>query len=213
MSSAADTKLPEKFEKLLADMPVADRDWDALAAKVVERAMSASDTPANLLEPPLPPEEGEAGFERSEAKATSAPKATVSLAELARASVKKKNEGTKDIALESLAVATQARAQVDEIAERVQAATRQPRASTPDVEEAKPVAKPPVAKAEKPAPREAATEPPAAPAQQVVAQPARVSRGPWIVSGFAVLAAAAAIAISVSKKEAPPPLVMNEVSQ
>ena len=47
-------KLPETVEKLLADMPVADRDWDALASRTVEQAMLAKETPASLLEPPLP---------------------------------------------------------------------------------------------------------------------------------------------------------------
>jgi hypothetical protein len=110
--------------------------------------------------------------------------ATVSQADLARASVKKKTEGTKDIALESLAVASQARAQVDEIAERVKARTQQ---GTGDE-----------------APRQVA-EKPGVPAPQVQA-----SRGPWIVTGFAVLAAAAAIAISQRPKTEPPALAVSQ---
>jgi hypothetical protein len=214
MSSASETKLGERAEKLLTDMPVAERDWEAMAARTVEKALASSEaTPRDLFDAPLPAEQGEPGFERKE---TTAPKATVSLADLARASVKKKSDATKDIALESLAVASQARAQVDEIAGRVQAAARQARASSPDVEERERTPEAPALVAAAPDVAEAPPAPAPVPvvtgANAVVPpRPTAPSRGPWIVSGIAVLAAAAAIAISLRPKDERAPLVVNDL--
>jgi hypothetical protein len=184
-------KLPAKAEALLEEWPLEEPEWEAFATRIVERAKAepAQDV-AELLRAPLPAEPGEGGYEKTPEKVEG--KASFSLAELARASVKKKSEGAKDIALESLQVASRERASVEEVVERVQAAKPQekPPASTRDLATRVP-------------PSNAWIEEhqgtPSLP-QRVVHEP-RPSRGPWIVSGFAALAAAAALILALKKSE------------
>jgi hypothetical protein len=213
-------KLPAKAEAWLKDWPLAEPEWEAFATRIVERAKAEPARDADDVSgAPLPAEPGEDGYqlktpikaevtpikaEVTPIKAEGTPvkaggvKAPLSLADLARASVKKKNEGAKDIALESLQVASRERASVEEVAERVQAA------------------KPP----EKRPPRDLADRVPPSSAwveehQGAPSLPPRVtegprpSRGPWIVSGFAAIAAAAALILALKKSEPAPVATVN----
>lgn len=187
-------KLPAQAEALLNDWPLKEPEWEAFATRIVERAKAEPARDGDdVFCAPLPPEPGEDGYE-PQAPLTEAGKSPPrSLAELARASVKRKNEAAKDIALESLLVASRERASVEGLAERVQAA-------------AKPAEKPAPHVAERVPPPEAWVEehrgtpslpPPSAPS---VAS----TRGPWILSGIAALAAAAALLLALKKSEPAP---------
>ncbi len=194
-------KLPAKAEALLEEWPLAEPEWEAFATRIVERAQAepARDV-EDLSSAPLPPEPGEDGFELKTPTKVEGAKAPFSLADLARASVKKKNEAAKDIALESLQVASRERASVEEVVERVQAS--------------KPAVKPPASTrdlAERVPPSSAWVEEhqgaPSLPPR--VTREARPSRGPWIVSGVAAVAAAAALILALKKSEpAPAPVTI-----
>jgi hypothetical protein len=189
-------KLPAKAEALLEEWPLAEPEWEAFATRIVERAKAEPARDAEELSvAPLPPEPGEDGYElKTPAKAEGA-KAPFSLADLARASVKKKSEAAKDIALESLQVASRERASVEEVVERVQAS--------------KPAVKPPASTREltlRVPPSSAWVEEhqgaPSLPPR--ITREARASRGPWIVSGVAALAAAAALILALKKSDPAP---------
>jgi hypothetical protein len=192
-------KLPAKAEALLKEWPLEEPEWEAFATRIVERAKAEPARDADeLLVAPLPAEPGEDGYEQKTPTKAEGAKAPFSLADLARASVKKKSEATKDIALESLQVASRERASVEEVVERVQAS--------------KPEAKPPAGTrdiAERVPPSSAWVEEhqgaPSLPPR--VTREARPSRGPWIVSSVAALAAAAALILALKKSE-PAPLAI-----
>lgn len=119
-------KLSDRAEALLQNWSVAERDWEA-DAKAIESKLAAvapGSTDPALLEPPLPREAGE-GEIRAEAVPAPAPsEKPQSLAELARASVRRNSDASdaKELAKETLAVASMRRGPSAELVERVQAA-------------------------------------------------------------------------------------------
>ncbi len=216
MNSGPEEKLPARAEALLSEWSLAERDWEALAERTVEKARATSGTiDEALFAAPLPPEAGEPGFEAGSSAAAAvtagAPVAPKSLAELARASMKRKSEGANDIARESLAVASQARAQVDEIAERVQAASKPRSASVPDIEAE---AAAPSAAEEEPSAADEAAPQPSTPLRSVppAAPTGTPSRGPLYLSAFAALAAAAAVVIVMTRKTPEPPIALQSTT-
>jgi hypothetical protein len=189
-----ESKLPAKAEAWLKDWPLEEPEWEAFATRIVERAKATPPQDADDVSgAPFPAEPGEDGYELKSPVKAEAVKAPVSLADLARASVKKKSEAAKDIALESLQVASRERASAEGLAERVQAA--------------KPTEKPPVRDlAERVPPPSAWVEEhqgaPSLPSR--VTEGPRASRGPWIVSSVAAIAAAAALILALKKSDPAP---------
>ncbi|MBK8994344.1 MAG: hypothetical protein IPM35_01135 [Myxococcales bacterium] len=172
-----EARLPKPFEAMLEGWPVAERDdafWDDGAEKITERLESARGEAAAhsaLLEPPLPAEAGEPGFERTPKAEEPPPR---SLAELARMSLATEapKSGATDLALASLSLANGARASSPLIAEAETAA----RASAPAVE--------PVAAA--------------APVQALpVRRPQRSAAGPLAMAAIGLMGLAAAAVIVV----------------
>src|SRR5688572_13574392 len=114
-----DPKLVLRAEALAANLSSQEPDWEALAARVSARLADATEPDDALLAAPFPEVEGESPLDRlvspkqaAPVAASSAAREAVSLADLARASVARRGgrEAT-NIAKESLAVASQTRAQ------------------------------------------------------------------------------------------------------
>jgi hypothetical protein len=126
--------LPRGIESLLSNFPIPERDWEASAKAIQARIASETENGKlgcddALLEAPLPPEIGE----EARTSGINANPRGQSLAELARKSVAKnraKSDSTA-IAKESFSIATRARAESHEIADRISKA-RDREASQPD---------------------------------------------------------------------------------
>ncbi len=164
-----DPKLLLRAEKLVAELPLKEPDWETLASRVEKEALLPPATDETLfVAPVLAAEPGEATEpERPAAKPASLPPAPepssqrepVSLADLARATVAKRSSAERaSIARESLDIASQRRGQGEQVVERVQATT---------------------------AGRQAITIPPARPERS------GDSRGVWIGVGIAAIGLAA----------------------
>jgi hypothetical protein len=133
------------------------------------------------------PVEVEATSEPAAARAPEAPRETVSLADLARASIARRGSSeAANIAKESLAMASQSRARGDQVAQRVQAASS--------------VAPPP------PSARRSTAPPPNA-------QGGEVLRGPWIGVAIAGVGLAAAFALVLSGRNNQAPVAVIETAQ
>jgi hypothetical protein len=174
------TKLPRHADELLRDFPLAEPDFEAQAKAIEARlGVPPADTTTDwLLAPVLEPEPGEP--EAPSSARSAAPK--VSLAELARRSVQKKDDST-ELARELMAVAAQHRRPTAEMVERVRAAGRSVATATPLPASATPV------------PTNAAEE--AARPSGVIARPSAPSPGDRRGEVIAVLGGALALAASV----------------
>jgi hypothetical protein len=207
--------LLKRAEAALTGLSIREPNWDELASRIEGAATgTGSDEPA-LFDAPLPQsaDDGESLLITAPADdsvpvphaATTAPREsnpplaataaearreTVSLAELARASIAKRGHAEKaSIAKETLAVASQSRAEGERIAQRVQAAS-QARAASPHV-----------------APQSAPPPPPSA-RRAASTRPGDVLKGPWpgvVIGGVAL---AAAFALFFNRPEAPAPVTI-----
>jgi hypothetical protein len=109
-----DSKLALRAESLARALELREPDWDAFERRVTERLASAPAADETLLASPLPELE-----EERRARSGAEPRESVSLADLARATVAKRAENeAASVAKESLALASQKRAQVERIGER-----------------------------------------------------------------------------------------------
>jgi hypothetical protein len=130
------------------------------------------------------------------ARRAKAKREPVSLADLARASVARRGSAeAANIAKESLAVASQSRAQGEQIAQRVQAAVSQP-------EHAQASVRPPA-----PSARNVSTIPPARP------RGGDILRGPWPGIAIAVVALAASFALYLSRPEPQPITIVQPAAE
>jgi hypothetical protein len=170
-----DSKLVLRAESLARALELREPDWDAFEQRVTERLASAPPAGEALLAPPFPELE-----EERRTRSGGEPRESVSLADLARATVAKRAENeAASVAKESLALASQQRAQVERIAERKSRAAAQAAAPTPEAQPAK-------------------------------TQPARTnvwdSRGPWL--GVAVAAVGLAASFGLYFARQPPNTVV-----
>jgi hypothetical protein len=197
MSERDDVRLPRSAEAILGDWPAPERDeafWEASAVATMLRAEQADAASTDaLLHAPLPPEPGEPGAQDAVRLARPAAPASagMSLAELARQSLADEAAANqaREIAEESLSIASRARESIPEIAAAV-------RASRPPA----PPAGGPEVRADEPRPSPAA--------------PRRHSRlAPVAGVGAALLGIAAAVALylrtdPVPEAQQPAPVVV-----
>jgi hypothetical protein len=152
-----------------------------------------SSKPEAVSTAPEEPVEVEATSEPTAARAPEAPREAVSLADLARATIARRGSSeAANIAKESLAVASQSRAQSDQVAQRVQAASS---------------VAPPARSVPPPAPSSRTTVPPAR------AHSADVLRGPWIGVAIAGIGLAAAFALVLSGRNNQAPVAVIETAE
>lgn len=215
MSDSGD-RLPRAPQALLERWPVpekSDQFWDEACETVLTRVqmVRAGSTDDVLLKAPLPAEIGE-GSKNSRPATTARPapappsSAPVSLADLARAVANDSgSDNSKDIARESLSLATRARTSAPSIPDSM-AELGSVRPSAPPAISAPP----PPASAPAPAP---AAPAPALPAPRP-GKPKRSMAGPLVAAGLAVIGMAAAAVIVVKSRHtdasapiaaAPPP--------
>ncbi len=188
-------KLPPAAEALLGDFPISEPDFEAQAQAIAARLSSASSEAARsdlLKAPDLAPEPGEPSAPSS---VRTAPKS--SFAEMARRSVRKKDDEAAQLAKETLAATAQHRRPNAELVARVRAAGRA--AATPlPVDSVEETARPSgvVSRAEAPvAPSPAAKREP-------------VHRGTiiGIAGSFVALAACVALFLKTQAPESPSPI-------
>lgn len=171
-----DSKLVLRAESIAQALELREPNWDDFERRVTEGLASAPSSDDALFAAPLPELE-----EERRARAEAEPRETVSLADLARATVAKRAENdAANMMKESLALASQKRAQQERNAERKPV----------------PVEKPPAVAA---VPAVAAAAAKAAEAEPVKAPAARPttfdSRGPWIGVTIAAVGLAASFAL------------------
>jgi len=172
-----DSKLVLRAEAVARSLELREPDWDAFEARVTSSLASApADADDALLLSPLPELEEERGARDVE------PQASVSLLELAQATVAKRAEKeAANLAKESLAFASQKRAQHERPAPQKPAAPEQ--AAVPTAVPAS-------------VPRKAAER-----------SSAWDSRGPWIGVGIAAVGLAASFGLYFAGRQAQSPLV------